>query len=495
MSFYRKYRPQRFSEIVEQDHVRRTFLNALKRKTLSHAHIFTGTRGTGKTSAARIVARALNCEQLQSDGEPCNECGICRDALDGRLVDIIEIDAASNRGIDEIRDLKEKIAFSPSRGRAKIYIIDEVHMLTAPAFNALLKTLEEPPSHAYFILATTEPHRVPETILSRCQRFDFHRIKTDAIAQHLALIAKKEKITAETAALELIARQSSGGMRDALGMLEQLGANGSITAAEVAENLGLARPLAVENFASALLTEKLSEALETIDNLVREGVNLIQFNKAVLGRLREAMLQKVAENNLGEAKTVLKIVAEFARAGEELKSAVIPQLPLEAAAILICGTDESAPTSSSVAPSETASVKTTPTVEKKKTAVAAKADVQKSPPRATSAKELSDVAAANALPKVAAKAKLPALKLVLKECVVVRAGNGEIILGIGSDFLLEKFDTPGVKNELRELFSAELDTPTRVQFERAEIEIATSAPEPKLEKSDLADAAESLFAE
>lgn len=220
LALYRKYRPTRFADLVGQEHVVRTLLHALEKNKVSHAYLFSGVRGTGKTSSAKILAKAVNCLNPQQ-GEPCNACDNCRKINEGTFMDIIEIDAASNRGIDEIRDLREKIKFLPVEGRLKVYIIDEVHMLTAEAFNALLKTLEEPPGHILFILATTEPHKIPMTILSRCQKFDFHRIPSHLLTAQLRKIALENegKITDE--ALALITKLAGGGLRDGISLLDQ----------------------------------------------------------------------------------------------------------------------------------------------------------------------------------------------------------------------------------------------------------------------------------
>ncbi|MCF7836250.1 DNA polymerase III subunit gamma/tau [Candidatus Gracilibacteria bacterium] len=495
MSFYRKYRPQKLSEIVGQNHVRQTFLNALKNSALTHAYLFAGSRGTGKTSVARIIARALNCLSPAADGEPCNSCQICRAALDGKLVDLIEIDAASNRGIDEIRDLKEKIQFTPSHAKNKIYIIDEVHMLTKEAFNALLKTLEEPPSHAYFILATTEAHKIPETIISRTQRFDFHRIAEDEISAHLATISEKERIKFDPAALGLIAKQSAGGMRDALGMLEQLGSSGEISVENVAQNLGLTRPKAVEDFVSALLSHQLTEAFEIINGLVGEGANLIQFNKTILIKLREVMLQKVSENKLNEAKGVLTIIEEFTRANEELKNAVIPQLPLEAAVVIVCVGSQNQDSSTKNIPQNLPKKAVPPKkdeLEKKLDAVATEASAQK----ISSAGEISIPMVEAVLPQVLGKIQNPTVKMALKSAKILKVASNEIELGVGSDFLVEKLDL-SARNLLAEKFSEILGKQFQIKVSRAEIEIQSAAPEiPKIpKKKTVAEAAEGMFDE
>src|SRR5512146_22591 len=233
-ALYRKWRSQTFDEIIAQEHVTRTLQNALRGGRVSHAYLFTGPRGTGKTSTARILAKALNCLAEDPAARPCNQCSICVGITEGRQLDLIEIDAASNRGIDEIRELRDKIGFRPSEARYKVYIIDEVHMLTKEAFNALLKTLEAPPPHAIFVLATTEPDRVPETVRSRCQRFDFRRVPTQKIAQHLGRILEAEGSRAAPEALLAIARRATGSMRDAISLLDQLLSYGD-------EVIGLAR--------------------------------------------------------------------------------------------------------------------------------------------------------------------------------------------------------------------------------------------------------------
>ncbi|MEG2213681.1 MAG: DNA polymerase III subunit gamma/tau, partial [Clostridiales bacterium] len=218
-ALYRRYRPNCFQQLVGQEHIGKILRNAVAQDSFVHAYLFAGPRGTGKTSAAKIMSRAVNCLAATA-GEPCGQCAACRRALNGESMDILEIDAASNRGIDEIRDLRERVKYLPVQEKYKVYIIDEVHMLTPEAFNALLKTLEEPPAHILFILATTEPHKIPLTVLSRCQRFDFRPISEEAITNHLLHIADQEKIPLDPTAAALIARKANGGMRDAIGLLD-----------------------------------------------------------------------------------------------------------------------------------------------------------------------------------------------------------------------------------------------------------------------------------
>ena len=217
----RKWRPRLFEEVIGQGHITQTIRNAITSNRLAHAYIFSGARGVGKTSVARILARAINCRDIR-DGNPCNQCISCKEIINGSSVDVQEIDGASNRGIDEIRELRDNIKYMPSSNRYRVYIIDEVHMLTIPAFNALLKTLEEPPSHVKFIFATTEPHKVPVTILSRCQRFDFRRIPVKLIINHLEMVTEKEGIDITRSGLSIISREAEGSMRDAESLLDQV---------------------------------------------------------------------------------------------------------------------------------------------------------------------------------------------------------------------------------------------------------------------------------
>jgi DNA polymerase-3 subunit gamma/tau len=239
VALYRTWRPQDFDSLVGQDHIRTALTNALEMGKIAHAYLFTGPRGTGKTSTARILAKALNCEKGPT-AHPCNECSNCKQITAGSSMDVIEIDAASNRGIDEIRQLRERVSFAPVNCRYKVYIIDEVHMITTDAFNALLKTLEEPPEHVVFILATTEPQKIPATIHSRCQRYDFHRVSVEDIAKHLAKVAKGSGIDADEEALHLMAIQADGGMRDAVSLLDQCAVmDKKVTATTVRQVLGI----------------------------------------------------------------------------------------------------------------------------------------------------------------------------------------------------------------------------------------------------------------
>jgi DNA polymerase-3 subunit gamma/tau len=331
-ALYRKYRPQRFEDLVGQAPIRSTLLQALKQDRLVHAYLFSGPRGTGKTSTARLIAKAILCEQRLTSGEPCNECEVCQLISRGELVDLVEIDAASNRGIDEIRDLREKIRYAPTRARSKVYIIDEVHMLTKEAFNALLKSLEEPPTHVYFILATTEIHKVPETILSRCQRYDFKRISDADIVEHLLSIAQKEGREVDRAAVELLAKSADGGMRDAISLFEQL-SNERLTVELVRERLGLSNDQSCEALYVALGTADTQKGLQVIEEVHKEGFDLQQFTSSFLGLLRTKLHESVAAKKNGVTPKLLAWIELFDEAWVKLKRASIATLPLEIAVI------------------------------------------------------------------------------------------------------------------------------------------------------------------
>ncbi|GAB6166232.1 hypothetical protein JCM19992_22320 [Thermostilla marina] len=290
----RRYRPQTFDELIGQSHVAKALVNAIRHNRVGHAYLFTGARGVGKTSTARILAKALNCEKGPTP-QPCNVCDICRSIAEGEDVDVLEIDGASNRGIDEIRQLRQNVTVRPSRARMKIYIIDEVHMLTREAFNALLKTLEEPPPHVKFIFCTTEPGKVPITILSRCQRFDFAGIETTAIVQRLAQIAEAEGITAQPEALELVARRAAGSMRDAQSLLEQLLAfcEGELTTDDVHRALGTAGTDRLEAIVSHLVAGRAKEAIEELHAAVAAGVDASLLLEQLLAYYRDIMVASV----------------------------------------------------------------------------------------------------------------------------------------------------------------------------------------------------------
>ena len=274
-ALYRKFRPTKFSEMVGQDHIKKTLINQLIADRVGHAYLFNGGRGTGKTTTAKILARAVNCLNPQN-GEPCNECEICKGALDGSLTDIIEMDAASNNSVEDVRQIREAVNFLPTKAKYRVYIIDEVHMLSTGAFNALLKTLEEPPEHVKFILATTEPQKLPATILSRCQRFDFKRISNEDIIKDLKYVCKESNIQITDSALNLIAILAEGGMRDALSILERCSQEGEdqIDENRVKDLVGIPKTTYINQIVNNIVEKKSEEALNTLQEIIDDGKDI-----------------------------------------------------------------------------------------------------------------------------------------------------------------------------------------------------------------------------
>ena len=297
IALYRKFRPQNFRDMVGQEHITKTLMNQMKNERVAHAYLFSGGRGSGKTTTAKILARAVNCMH-PVDGEPCNECEICKQALEGTLIDISEIDAASNNGVDNIRDIREEVEFIPTSGKYRVYIIDEVHMLSTGAFNALLKTLEEPPKHVIFILATTEPQKLPVTILSRCQRFDFKRISIDDIIKRLKIICAESNIEIEDGALKIIAKMSDGAMRDAISILERCIADGSekITEEQIRELVGIPEIDYLLKITNSILSNDASKVLEISEELINSGKDLDVFTWELIKFIRDLLMLHVSDN-------------------------------------------------------------------------------------------------------------------------------------------------------------------------------------------------------
>jgi DNA polymerase-3 subunit gamma/tau len=320
----RKWRPRKFDEIVGQEHVTRTLANAIRAKRLAHAFLFCGPRGVGKTTTARVLAKCLNCETAAAGPvvDPCNQCTSCKEIDEGRSLDVLEIDGASNRGIDEIRDLRENVRYAPSSGRAKVYIIDEVHMLTKEAFNALLKTLEEPPPGVYFVFATTEFHKVPATIRSRCQRYDFRRISNSVLIETLKRIAQKEKIAADDAALTEIARQSEGGLRDAESLLDQAAAigEGKVTLETILLLLGEAEEEVLLRIADMLAAGNAVESFRALQELLDRGLDPSRIVVSLTQVFRDLLVAKDVKGDLTELGLRADLIDEYRRVGAKASS-------------------------------------------------------------------------------------------------------------------------------------------------------------------------------
>lgn len=354
LALYRKFRPTTFDGIIGQEHITTTLKNQIVNHQLTHAYLFCGSRGTGKTSCAKVFARAINCLSPLKDGSPCGECEVCKKLQQSNNIDILEIDAASNNGVDEIRDLREKIKYAPAVGKYKVYIIDEVHMLSIGAFNALLKTLEEPPAHAVFVLATTEVHKLPATILSRVMRFDFKLISTEQIAQNITRIFKECGITAEPSAIGLIARSGEGSMRDALSIADMCASfcNNNITYDKVIDVLGVSDKETIYTLIKAILKQDISQFFMQFNQISSQGKNLTVVASDITKGFRDLLVIKSCGKDCGlidykaellenmtqlasetDTLRINKALQAFSKIETELKYATNPQLLLETTAL------------------------------------------------------------------------------------------------------------------------------------------------------------------
>jgi DNA polymerase III subunit gamma/tau len=473
-ALYRKYRPKQWEDVMGQDHVVITLRNAIVADRVAHAYLFAGSRGTGKTTLARLLAKAVNCQHPDPAKRPDNECENCRAVNDNRFLDLLEIDAASNNGVDDVRELRDKINFSPSQGRFKIYIIDEVHMLSTPAFNALLKTLEEPPPHAIFVLATTEIHKIPATVLSRCQRHEFRRVPVDEIVANLKKIIKAENLQADDDALVQIARQSAGGMRDAISLLDQLSSTGDrITLALAQTVLGTATSQTVLDILSSIKDHDPAHGLETIHKALDAGADPRSLARQIVEYLRGLMLIQMGNAGQVEATAdvkkqmqahaksfttndVLRMMKAFNNAATDLRGGWQPSLSLELA---LAETLD--------APNEAAPQPLAPRQARPQQALNQQAESK--PPASTgsgpSAPEPSTIDAGDiikawkhlsaALPKTQAN-----LSALMNSVRMIDVQDKTLILGLASDVLVSKIDKPDqietIQKLIREQFGVDL---------------------------------------
>jgi DNA polymerase-3 subunit gamma/tau len=459
-ALYRKYRPQGWAEVVGQEHVVQTLTNALKADRIGHAYLFAGPRGTGKTTLARLLAKAVNCLAKDLAKRPCNECENCRAVNENRFLDLIEIDAASNTSVEDVRDLRDKINFSPSQGKYKIYIIDEVHMLSTAAFNALLKTLEEPPPHAIFILATTEIHKIPATVLSRCQRHEFRRVSVDEIVAQLKMIVKAESLKADDEALVLIARQAGGGMRDAISLLDQLSSTGSkITLQQTQTVLGTATSQSVLDVIESIRDREAGRGLETIHRALDAGADPRSLARQIVEYLRGLMLiqlgngdevettKDVKEKMFLQAKSfsapdVLRMMKAFNNAAVDTRGGWQPSLSLELAlaeVIEVRDASSSSPSAPAGGPGPRSAparaTKVAATSQPAKTESAEKPDGEALIGLAEIVKSWKDV-------RAVIKPVHPGIEALLNSCKPMDVRGDELILGFQSDKVLALMDRP-----------------------------------------------------
>lgn len=459
-ALYRKWRPQTWDEVVGQDHIIQTLRNAVRGERVAHAYLFAGPRGTGKTTTARLLAKAVNCLAESLEDRPCNSCAHCQAISEGRFLDLIEIDAASNTSVEDVRDLRDKINFSPNEGRYKVYIIDEVHMLSTAAFNALLKTLEEPPAHAIFVLATTEVHKIPATVLSRCQRHEFRRLPIVVMIDYLRPMIETEGLQVEAEALEMITRQATGSLRDAISLVDQLASTGELVNLELAQVvLGTATTEAVRAVTKAMIEQDHAEGLTVINRALDGGADPRQFARQVVDYLRGLLLVQMGNEHLVEASVeireemgklagkiklahLLTAIRAFSKAAVEGRTTWQSALPLELAFVEASDLNEDKTGSSGEVQSQ--ALRETKVEGSSPEGNPSSDDAQKNIARG----EQTQPASGN-FQKVldhwreillAARHHDPRAQALLNSCRPLGIESGELIIGFGSELLREKME-------------------------------------------------------
>jgi DNA polymerase-3 subunit gamma/tau len=465
-AFYRKWRPQRWEEVIGQEHIIQTLRNAVKGERVAHAYLLAGPRGTGKTTTARLIAKAVNCLDPDPAARPCNQCDHCLAVNEGRFMDLIEIDAASNTSVDDVRDLRDKINFAPNEGKFKIYIVDEVHMLSSAAFNALLKTLEEPPPHAIFVLATTEVHKIPATVLSRCQRHEFRRIPTATMVPYLQGLIEEEGIKVEPAALELIARQATGSVRDAISLLDQMASTGEdVTLERTRQILGTAKSEAVRMIVASIVDGNPAEGLAVLHQALDGGTDPRQLARQLVDYLRDLLMVKMENAGLVDAPDdqrekmaqqaqalgishMVRAVRAFSQAAAAGRATWQAGLPLELAYIEACGVggeQAASPPADSSRPQ--AEISATSASEKSQTDLPSKSSSKSRPVKSTLPAVAEDaiVSMQQVLDRwreilQAARKRDPQTQGLLNSCRPLGLQSGALVIGFESDLLREKME-------------------------------------------------------
>ncbi len=492
-ALYRRYRPRDFDSLVGQDHITTTLRQALRQGRIGHAYLFTGPRGTGKTSSARILAKAVNCLAPDVAERPDNTCAICQAVNEGRLLDLIEIDAASNTSVDDIRELRDRVAFAPTEARYKVYVIDEVHMLSTSAFNALLKTLEEPPPHVIFILATTEPHKIPATIISRCQRYDFHRLSSRLIAEHLAVIAAREGLVVTPEALAIIARSATGSMRDAISLLDQITAYGhqEIDAELVRNVLGMVSGAAVSRLVEAMADGDSGRLLGLLHELIAQGVDLAQLVNQLIEHLRHLLLlhvgrdpglldlpDAVIEDLQSQARRfqafqLVHAIRALNEAGLALKTPLAGYLPVELALLDAVGVGTTAPPAAVTSLAVAAPVSSVPAAPSGSRPAAVTPRMADSAPSEPSPAVTVDLASLWAKIITAMRPHSPRLQAILRSGTPVALNDDTLVIGFQHEFHREQIQS--ALDTVANVVSNVLGRPAHVQLVNLKHDATSSA--------------------